>query len=130
MDQLLLDLLVRLEAVGDRDESLYDSVVREKMGLAVFWGFIKPKPGYVLPDDYGMPEAESQDIRDALADYVAAASALAPTLGLTTFHQRLAAFQNDDLRTPGQRNDYEEFVGWSNPDQFDADGNVVRPGSS
>lgn len=102
MDQLLLDLLVRLETVGDRDESLYDTVVREKMGLAVFSGFIKPKPGYGLPDDYGMSGEDDRVIKAALREYIDGATALAPTLGLTTFHRRLAAFQNKDVRTPGQ----------------------------
>ncbi len=49
MEQLLLDLLNRLEGIGERDESLYDTVVREKMREAVFFAFIKPTPGYALP---------------------------------------------------------------------------------
>jgi hypothetical protein len=32
MEQLLLELLIRLETVGERDESLFDTVVREKIG--------------------------------------------------------------------------------------------------
>ena len=34
MAQLLLTLLSRVEAVGDRNKSLYDSVVRQRMGDA------------------------------------------------------------------------------------------------
>jgi hypothetical protein len=66
MEQLLLELLTRLEAVGERDESLFDTVVREKMGGPIFYGFIKPEPGYVLPDDYGMPEEENRRSKAAL----------------------------------------------------------------
>lgn len=44
----------RLEAVGNRNSSIFDTVVREKMGDPIFCLFIKPKPGYVMPDEYGM----------------------------------------------------------------------------
>ena len=63
MEQLLLELLIRLETVGERDESLFDTVVREKMGDQIFYGFIKPQPGYVLPDEYGMPDEENRLIK-------------------------------------------------------------------
>src|SRR5262249_2078278 len=126
MEQLLLDLLYQLEAVGDRDESLYDTVVRQKMRNAVFFGFIKPRPGFVLPDDYGTPEAENRAIRVALEAYIDGARALATTMGLDTFHKRLAAFQISAIQTAEQKNDYEEFVGWSDPALFDEAGNVTR----
>jgi hypothetical protein len=126
MEQLLLELLVRLEAVGDRDESLFDTVVRERMGNAVFFGFIKPRPGFVLPDDYGMPDEENRTIKAALGAYIEGARALAPAAGLDTFHERLAAFQNLAVRTAEQKNDYDDFFGWSNPELFDEAGNV-RP---
>ena len=124
MEQILLELLIRLEAVGDRDESLFDSVVREKMGNAVFFGFIKPLPGFVLPDDYGMPEEENRAIKAALGAYIEAARELAPAAGLDTFHKRLAAFQNSAVRTAEQKNDFDDFFGWSNPELFDVAGNV------
>lgn len=126
MERLLLDLLNSLEVVGDRDESLYDTVVREKMGNAIFFGFIKPRPGFVLPDDYGMPDEENRQIKAALGDYIEGAKALAPAAGLNTFHKRLAAFQNDKARTEGQKNSYDDFFGWTNPDLFDEDGSVIR----
>lgn len=66
MDQILLELLMRLEAIGERDESLFDTVVREKIGDPIFYGFIKPEPGYALPDDYGMPDEENRLIKAAL----------------------------------------------------------------
>jgi hypothetical protein len=128
MEQILLELLIRLEAIGDRDESLFDTVVRERMGDAVFFGFIKPRPGFVLPDDYGMPEAANRAIKAALGAYIEAAGALAPAAGLDTFHKRLAAFQNAAVRTAEQKNYFDDFFGWSNPQLFDEAGNV-RPRS-
>ena len=94
MEQLLLELLIRLETVGERDESLFDTVVREKMGDQIFYGFIKPQPGYVLPDDYGMPDEENRLIKTALQAFIEGAKSLVPALGLDSFHKRLAAFQN------------------------------------
>ena len=123
MEQLLLELLIRLEAVGERDESLFDTVVRERMGDPIFYGFIKPEPGYVLPDEYGMPDEENRLIKAALGAYIEGARSLAPALGLESFHERLAAFQNLAVRTE-QKNDYDDFFGWMNPDSFDEAGNV------
>ena len=127
MEQILLELLIRLEAIGDRDESLFDTVVRERMGDAVFFGFIKPRLGFVLPDDYGMPEEANRAIKAALGAYIEAARALAPAAGLDTFHKRLAAFQNAEVRTAEHKNDFDDFFGWSNPQLFDEAGNVRPP---
>lgn len=127
MEQLLLDLMRRLEAVGDRRQSLYDTVVREKMGDPIFHLFVKPTPGYVMPDEYGMPDEDNRVIKAALREYIDGASALAPALGLDTFHKRLAAFQNGEVRTAGA-NYYDDFFGWSAPQLFDEAGNVIRRG--
>jgi hypothetical protein len=126
MEQILLELLIRLEAIGDRDESLFDTVVREKMGDAVSSGFIKPQSGFVLPDDYGMPEEENRAIKAALGAYIEGARALAPAAGLDTFHKRRAAFQNPEVRTAEQKNDFDDFFGWSDPGLFDEAGNARR----
>lgn len=115
MQQLHLDLLVRLGAVGDRDESLFDTVVWERMGNAISFGFIKPRSGFALPDDYGMPDEENRAIKAAIGAYIEGARALARAAGLDTFHERLAAFQNSAVRTAEQKKDYDDFFGWSNP---------------
>ena len=113
-----------LEMIGDRDESLYDTVVREAMGDPIFHLFIKPTPGYNLPDDYGMQDNDNLVIKAILRDYTTKASDLAASLGLRTFHQRLAAFQNGDIATE-RKNYFDDFFGWSNPDWFDHTGNVI-----
>ena len=125
MEQLLLDLMRRLEAVGDRDESLYGSVVREKLGDPIFYLFVQPTPGYLMPDDYGLLCDDNPGIKVAMREYIDGALALAPSLGLDTFHKRLAAFQLEDARTE-RGNYFDDFFGWINPNQFDHDGNVVR----
>ena len=125
MEKLLLNLMRLLEAIGDRDESLYDTVVREKMGDPIFYLFVKPKPDYAMPDDYGMSNEDNRAIKTALKEYIEGALALAPKLGLDTFHKRLAAFQNGEVRTE-QTNYFDDFFGWSNPELFDEAGNVIQ----
>ena len=125
MDRLLLTLMQRLEVIGNRDESLYDTVVREKMGQPIFFLFIKPTPGYVMPDDYGMSDKDNLLIKSALQEYVDGALALAAALELNTFHQRLAAFQNGEICTD-QTNYFDDFFGWCNPKSFDETGDVIQ----
>jgi hypothetical protein len=126
MEELLLDLLRRLEAVGDRDKSLYDTVVREAMGDPIFFLFIKPTPGYAMADDYGMAEDDNLAIKAALRDYIEGALSLAPSLGLNTFHKRLSAFQSNEVYTGA--NYFDDFFGWSDPAAFDEAGDVIRRG--
>jgi hypothetical protein len=122
MDRVLLELLRRLEAIGEQYEELFDSEVREAMDAAVWSGFIAPVPGYVLPDKFGMYSEEADDlVRRALSGFLDAATEASRIHGLDTFHKRLAAFQNHDIRTT-QQNDFNDFFGWANPAEFDKDG--------
>jgi hypothetical protein len=124
MEQLLLDLMRRLEAVGNLDESLYDTVVREKMSDPIFFLFLKPTAGYVMPDDYGMCDEDNRLIKAALQQYIDGALAFSSAIGLGTFHMRLAAFQGENVRTE-QSNYFDDFFGWYNPASFDEEGNVI-----
>jgi hypothetical protein len=122
MEPVLLELLHRLEAIGE----LFDSAVREAMDDAVFDGFIKPRPGYVLPDKFAMfSDQENRRVKEALVWFLPAAWEAAERDGLDTFQKRLAAFQNLAVRTERQ-NDYNDFFGRSNPELFDEAGNVIR----
>ncbi len=125
IEELMLDLLRKLETIGDRDDSLFDSTVRMAMSDAIFFLFIRPKPGYRLPDDYGLPDESNRAIRDALGAYIDGALALAPALGLDTVHKRLAAFQNGEVHTEQEMFSYVDFFGHCNPKQFDDGGNTI-----
>lgn len=72
-----------------------------------------------------MPEDENRLIKAALKAYIEGARSNAQALGLDSFHERLAAFQNLAVRTE-QKNDYDDFFGWMNPNLLDEAGNV-RP---
>jgi hypothetical protein len=122
MEPVLLERLHRLEAIGE----LFDSAVRETMGDAVFDGFIKPQPGYVLPDKFAMFSQEGNRlVKEALAWFLPAAREAAERDGRDTFPKRLAAFQDLEVRTERQ-NDNNDFFGWFDPEQFDEAGNVIR----
>jgi hypothetical protein len=123
VDQLLLELLRQLEAVADRDQSIYDTAVRESLGDPIFHLFLKPNPGYIVPDDFGMSVDDDRAIKAAMKIYIESALAVAPTIGVDTFHKRLAAFQNDNVSTG--KNNCEDFFGWWDPAAFDETGEEV-----
>lgn len=72
MESVLLELLCRLEALGDEYGELYDSDVRQAMSAAVFAGFIRALPGYTLPDRFAMYRpGGDQRVREVLAWFIA-----------------------------------------------------------
>lgn len=127
MESLLLELLRRLERLGEHHEELYDSEAREQIGGLVMEGFVRKTPGFFMPERLGMlsDEADSE-LRQALSEYIEIANRLAEEVGLTSFHARLAAFQNRTVRSnPAIDVDYEELFGHTPPEWYDEDGNVL-----
>jgi hypothetical protein len=123
MEAVLLELLQRLEVIEEYHGGLGEAA-QESMGDAIFDGFIKPVPDFALRDEFGMNTEEADAlVRATLAWFIPAAHQACQQDGLTTFHERLAAFQNLNVRTAAT-NDYNDFFGWWNPAQFDEDGNV------
>jgi hypothetical protein len=125
MKKLLRRLLNRLGRIGEKYEEVYDTEVREAMGNAVFAGFIRARRNYALPDDFAMFQPEgNKAVKEALGEYIAAANARAAELGLTSFHDRLAAFQDGEVEST-DGNFFDDFFGWADPDQYDDKGNVT-----
>jgi hypothetical protein len=126
MDELLRELLNALDIIGQEHEEIYDSECREQMGNPIFNLFIKPNENYECPDYFALySQKANQQVEIALTNYIHNASQLAYELGLNTFHQRLAAFQDNDVRSDLEKNYFDDFFGWSNPELFDQAGNVV-----
>ncbi|NLX96621.1 MAG: hypothetical protein GXY83_10630 [Rhodopirellula sp.] len=127
MDELLRRLLNRLEGIGKVHEELYDSEVREQMSEAVFQGFIRMKDRYEAPGEFGLhtPEA-NREVRDALLEYIGAATVKANDLRLSSFHERLRSFQNSKVESDGDGAFFDDFFGYSPPDMFDSAGNVTK----
>jgi hypothetical protein len=125
--ELLLQLLLRLEAIGEQHEEIGDTVCREAMRSAVFRSFLRPEPGYDLPEDYGLMDPEAnRAVGEAIADYVSAARALVPSLGLTNFQQRLTVFQDASVFTE-DGSTYDEYFGYQSPERYDTDGKWLGP---
>lgn len=127
MDQVLTELLKRLMTLEESHGEISDTEVRERLDDAVHHGFLIPTPGYQLPDKFAMysPEGD-RAVRDALAWFLPAASAAALAEGLSTFHERLEAFQNLDVTVGPQQVCYNDFFGWADPKRYDESGGVIR----
>jgi hypothetical protein len=127
MEQLLLELLSRLEGLGESHEELYDSEVRERMGDAIMEGYVRRTPGYEVPARFGMfTEAADAEVREALAAYMKSANTLADEVGLASFHARLATFQNSEVSTSSAISVYyDDLFGHTPPDWYDEAGTIL-----
>jgi hypothetical protein len=119
VEELLAKLLQNLEHIGERHGEVCDSDVREQMRAVISNGFVRQVPEYAIPESFGMFSEEGDRlVRQALESFVAAAKQKAAEQGLTNLHDRLAVFQNEDVVTPNGSY-YDDFFGWSPPEQFD-----------
>jgi hypothetical protein len=87
-------------------------------------GYVRETPNYVVRQDLGMADAESDAAVHALiVEFIDGANAHAAENHIVRFHDRLAAFQDSEVQTPFG-NDYDEFFGHSPPEYFDDDGAI------
>lgn len=126
LDQTLLEELRVLAKISRKYKDIFDSTVRDKMAMTVFHGFLKPEEGFTIPMDFGMSSAEGNLlIRDALDNYIKKACVLAAAQGLN-FHERLAAFQNYNVKVESSDLAYDSFFGHFMPKCFDEAGNEIQ----
>ncbi len=108
----LQGLLDDLAAIGEQHDEIYDTDVKEQMAEAVWDGFIAPKSGYVLPDEFGMFSAEGNSaVKAALAKYIKSANETAAERGLRTSKERLDVFQDIEVALSVDGQTYDEFFG-------------------
>lgn len=116
MKDILLELLDTLEKIGSTHGEIYDTEVREQMFDAVYQGFIAPQPNYLLPERFGLYDAEAnQLVRAALTKYIAGANEAAEAKGLVSPSARLAEFQKAGVYTTNEGQSGDEFFGWLAP---------------
>ena len=126
MQAILRRLLDRLDAIAEQHGEVSDTAVREAISDAVFDGFLRPVSAFALPDRYAMFSEEGDLlVKRALAEFVPAANHSAAVAGLSTFHERLSALQDVDVRSAGGSY-YDDYLGWADPEDYDASG-AVRP---
>jgi hypothetical protein len=112
MEQLLRLLLEDLEVVEAEHPEVGDTDVRELMRDAIHDGFISPKAGFTLGEQFAMFTLEgNKKVRDALQRFLDRAATIAAQEGLDTPTARLEAFQNSELQSSGG-NYYDDYFGY------------------
>jgi hypothetical protein len=124
VEKVLRLFLARLEGIDEDHEGLGDTNVREHMGEDIRRGFLRLEPGFTPSGNYGLDPEANRLIARTIARFVEAAQAAALRDGITTFHERLAAFQNPAVRTE-DGSDYNDFFGVIDGTRFDAAGNEL-----
>ena len=110
MEDALRTLLERLEAIEEDYDGLGDTIVRDFMGDDILCGFLRLEPGFPLSGEYDLDPEANRLVKKAFAEFFTAARAAGKREGLHTFHQRLAAFQDVNVKTAGGA-DYNDFFG-------------------
>ena len=122
MQTILRRLLDQLDAIAEQHGEVGDTAVREAISDAVFDGFLRPVSAFALPDRYAMFSEEGDLlVKRALAEFLPAANHSAAEAGLSTFHERLSALQDVDVRSAGGSY-YDDYLGWADPEDYDASG--------
>ena len=125
MQAILRRLLDRLDAIAEQHGEVSDTAVREAMSDAVFDGFLRPVSAFALPDRYAMFSDEGDLlVKRALAEFLPAANHSGAEAGLSSFHKRLSALQDADVRS-ARGSYYDDYLGWADPEDYDASGGVV-----
>src|SRR6516165_3029968 len=106
MKKLVKALLNAMDRIEEGHAEVTDTEVRVNMRKTITDGFIDPKPGFVLPEDFGMADDEGNaKVKAALARFLAKARDWAQTAGISTAEARLRAFQDDVQSNDGSEYD-------------------------
>jgi len=128
MDKLLIQLLESLLLAQKKGADVGSTDVREEMFSVIWQGFLKPTSPLSMPRKFYFEQQIHEDmVNTALQTYIDKAVPLAEKLGLSSFKQRLLAFQGKGIETPSGVT-CDRFFGWIPAEAFDEDGNAVdRP---
>ena len=119
---VLRELLNRLDSIAVSHPEVEDTAVREIMALEILNGFCRKRNGYVLPEDFGMySEKGNARVMVVLALFLGNAREFDD---LDTFHARLDAFQDESL-VSDKEHDYDWFFGHWEEEDFDANGKEI-----
>jgi hypothetical protein len=111
-NQLLVELLNDLDAIGQAHDEIGDTDVREQMSAAVFDGFIQPRSQFSLPSEFGMfSEVGNRLVRAALEKFLQRAGPVAQAQGIQSDQQRLDAFQAESVQSASGTY-YDDYFGW------------------
>jgi hypothetical protein len=106
MKKVVKALLNAMDRIEEDHGEITDTETRGYMRRAITDGFIDPKPGFVLPDDFAMADDEGNaKVKAALAKFLLKARAQAEKTGLSTPEARLRAFQDPVQSDQGSQYD-------------------------
>jgi hypothetical protein len=126
MDELLRNLLDRLQEIGQEHEEIYDTECRERMSNAILNGFIRPLNDFSLASDFGLYSSDANArVREALGTYISEANKTAKQINLCCFHARLSAFQNETVRSKHEGVYYDDFFGYWRPESYSEKGEKI-----
>jgi hypothetical protein len=109
----LRQLLDDLDVVGDDHDEIGDTDVREAMWEAVANLFIRPQPGYQIPQDFKMFSDEGNAaVVSALSRFFSHPDLIESAAKLATPQERLDAFQDEDLAS-ARTSYFDSYFGWS-----------------
>ena len=113
MQKALEQLLNNLDEVFAEHEEIGDTDVKQRMYAAVRDGFIVPRAGYTLPKEFGMfSEEGDQLVRAALQSFLAHPEVSKASTLLKTPKERMAAFQDSNIKS-SRGMYYDEFFGYA-----------------
>jgi hypothetical protein len=125
LKRIFLELLQKLERIGEYHEELYDSAVRQALSNAIRVGFVKSTCGIQLPEKFGMHSEEGdRQVRAAIAEFIEQANVEAKQSAIERFHDRLHIVQDRSVQTPRMKRSFDDFFGYSPPELFDEFGNT------
>ncbi len=103
MNEAVLRFLQDVKKILDQGGPFYDTDVREVVFHAIDEGFIKRRPGYVLPQSFEMLSDEGDAlVRDAMERFLVAANAEAERRGCFDPGGRLLLLREAQVPPPEQ----------------------------
>jgi hypothetical protein len=104
----LTQLLLALDRIQDEHGEVCDTVVRDVLRRVITEAFILPKASFVMPTAFGLFSADGNAKVGAALEHFLSCSEVQTTRATLTPEQRLAAFEDADVRTD-KGNTYDCF---------------------
>ena len=95
----LTQLLFALDRVQDEHGEVCDTVVRDVLRRVITDAFVLPKPSFVMPTAFGLFSADGNAKVRAALEHFLSSPEVQTTRATLTAEQRLAAFEDGDVRT-------------------------------
>jgi len=111
MKRALQNLLNSLDKIASEHKEIYDTVVREEIGYAIYESFVIGTTDFQLPQKFGMfTDEANEQIYSVLLQFLTDPEVTDTQSQLLTPEERLVAFQNPNIKSIVGTT-YEDFFG-------------------